>query len=127
MNSIDRNRPLIQVVDGPAGTGKTRVLIDLALRLIYCAERKNLRILLCAANNVALDVITMALVEVIDKFKVDSIEKPTLVRFGKGTAIKNELKAVTVDFHTRDAQKVKALKRANIICTTLPGSSLLFG
>lgn len=126
MHTIENDRPLIQLVDGAAGTGKTEMLIVFALQLLYCANKRDLRILLCAANNVALDYITKKLVHVIDNMDVTEREKPTLVRFGRGTAIKNELKNVTVDFHTQDVHKQRMLKKANIVCTTLPGSSLLY-
>lgn len=62
------NVPSISLVDGAAGTGKSYLISDLALQLIYGDKLpKPLRILICSRSNRAIDEITKKLLYVRDK------------------------------------------------------------
>lgn len=61
-NCIDKKMPSISLVEGPAGTGKSILITNLILQLIFGDEvyqsDKSLKILLCAPSNAAVDIIT---------------------------------------------------------------------
>lgn len=62
---IDKKMPSISLVEGPAGTGKSILITNLILQLIFGDEvyqpDKSLKILLCAPSNAAVDIITYKL------------------------------------------------------------------
>lgn len=58
----------ISIVDGAAGTGKSFLISDLALQLVYGdGLPKPLRILICSRSNRCIDEITKKLLHVRDK------------------------------------------------------------
>lgn len=62
---IDVKMPNISLIEGPAGTGKSILITNLILQLIFGDEvyppDKRLKILLCAPSNAAVDIITYKL------------------------------------------------------------------
>lgn len=62
LQSDDSN---ISLIDGPPGTGKSRVIYNLILQLVFGKEvLKKKRILICAQSNTAVDVITKKLIKI---------------------------------------------------------------
>lgn len=60
--------PNISLLDGAAGTGKTRLIVNLALQLVYGDNLpKPLRILICAKSNRNIDEIAMKLMHIREK------------------------------------------------------------
>lgn len=58
-------RPSISLIEGPPGTGKSRFITNLILQLIYGAEvKRELKILVCAASNAAVDIIARKLLKI---------------------------------------------------------------
>lgn len=73
---IDKKTPSISLIEGPAGTGKSILITNLILQLIFGEEvykdGKGLKILLCAPSNAAVDIITYKLSiirQIMDKSK----------------------------------------------------------
>lgn len=64
LNCVLFQRPLIQLIEGPAGTGKTRVLISLVMQLIdESTVNRGCRpkVLVCAMSNESVDRIAYEL------------------------------------------------------------------
>lgn len=60
--------PSITLIDGPPGTGKSRVIINLLLQLIYTdPSLRPRKIIVCAHSNSAVDVICRKL-DTIDRY-----------------------------------------------------------
>lgn len=59
------NRPGLSLVEGPPGTGKTRLIVNLILQLVFGKEvQRRLRILVCASSNAAVDNIALKLMKI---------------------------------------------------------------
>lgn len=63
MNKTTRTKnldPSIMLVEGPPGTGKSYLISNLALQMIFGDETHNLnlKILICSGSNAAVDTIT---------------------------------------------------------------------
>lgn len=55
----------LTLIEGPPGTGKSRLIVDLILQLIFGTENgKTKKILICAASNSAVDLITSKLLKI---------------------------------------------------------------
>ncbi|XP_055374118.1 uncharacterized protein LOC129607268 [Condylostylus longicornis] len=81
LRTIDPSRDTVTLIEGPPGTGKSRLITNLILQLQYGLELRHLdrKILVCAQSNVAVDVITQKLIRI--RKKMDS-KKFRLVRYG---------------------------------------------
>lgn len=64
---INLNVPNISLLDGAAGTGKTTLIVNLVLQLIYGDELPGpLSILLCSKSNRNIDDLTLKLINIRD-------------------------------------------------------------
>lgn len=65
MHSVRNDRPLIQAIEGPAGTGKTRFIINLIIHMLKVSSDGNgqpsINVLVCASNKAAVDQIACQL------------------------------------------------------------------
>lgn len=69
-----KEKPNVSLVEGPPGTGKSRLIVNLILQLVYGSEvRKRLRILMCASSNAAVDIIALKLLKA--RSKINSVGK----------------------------------------------------
>lgn len=84
---IERNRdtPHVFLIEGPPGTGKSRLIANMILQLFRNPNNrtKGFRILLCAPSNNAVDSLTEKLVEYRSKLKDEERRHFKLVRFGE--------------------------------------------
>lgn len=66
MHSITNDRPLIQLIEGPAGTGKSTLIVNLILQLLHEANAKHrrIRIFLGALNDGSVDQLALKLAEI---------------------------------------------------------------
>lgn len=66
-------RPFVSLIEGPPGTGKTRLITNLVLQFLYGKEvAQPLKILVCAPSNAAVDILTKNLIEARRKYIIDS-------------------------------------------------------
>lgn len=52
------NTPNLVLIEGPPGTGKTRLIANLVAQLLLGLETKQFKILICSSSNAAIDTIT---------------------------------------------------------------------
>lgn len=65
---INLNVPNISLLDGAAGTGKSCMIVNLALQLVYGDDLpKPLKILICSKSNGSIDEITSKLIDIRDR------------------------------------------------------------
>lgn len=66
-------RSLIQLIDGPAGTGKSTLIVHLIIHLLSetYASRRNVRIFLGSVNDGSVDKLALNLAEIISKMCAD--------------------------------------------------------
>ncbi|XP_037044429.1 uncharacterized protein LOC119080271 isoform X2 [Bradysia coprophila] len=105
------NVPNISLVDGASGTGKSFLISDLALQLVYGDSLpKPLRILICSRSNRNIDEITRKLLYVRDR--TVAAQKIQLVRFGLLEQIDLECRCVSVQYMKENEQRF--IQLANI-------------
>ncbi|KAG4070937.1 hypothetical protein HA402_001374 [Bradysia odoriphaga] len=105
------NVPNISLVDGASGTGKSFLISDLALQLVYGDSLpKPLRILICSRSNRNIDEITKKLLYVRDR--TTTAQKIQLVRFGLLEQIDLECRCVSVQYMKENEQRF--IQLANI-------------
>lgn len=72
-----QNNRTLTLVDGPPGTGKSRLIANLLVHLIF-GEKRPHRILLCAHSNAAVDVICRKLIKI--KRKLEAAKRKQIPR-----------------------------------------------
>ncbi|XP_031633386.1 uncharacterized ATP-dependent helicase C29A10.10c-like isoform X2 [Contarinia nasturtii] len=84
-NKCMSKHPTLSLIEGPPGTGKTRVIVSIILQLLYGKDMtRKLRVLVLTSSNAAVDIIARRLLYIRDKMN-DKIEKQRIlnvVRFG---------------------------------------------
>lgn len=100
-NSVLEKKPKICLVEGPPGTGKSRVIVNIITEIMYgqnrYANNDRRRILVCAPSNAAVDEITMRLLEIRAKFqKENSHDLFRLVRVGNAKMMHPRVKEVSL-------------------------------
>lgn len=87
----EQDKPHVFLVEGPPGTGKSRLIGNTILQLIRNPSNRNkgLRILLCAPSNNAVDTLTEKLIEFRNKMKEEERRHLRLVRYGDKIGSKN--------------------------------------
>ncbi|XP_052894133.1 uncharacterized protein LOC128301604 [Anopheles moucheti] len=146
--------PTISIIQGPSGTGKSRVISHLILQLMHIARSNGvkMKVLMCAASNTAVDVI----VKKILRFKESSAHTRNLkvVRTGLKTKVDLSCMPVFIDKLVQDkinseyghgrlrnattttetkqprtkeeiTTRYQILNEADIVCTTLGSCSIL--
>ncbi|XP_008551661.1 uncharacterized protein LOC103574088 [Microplitis demolitor] len=91
-SAVLERTPKICLVEGPPGTGKSRVIVNIVTEIMYGQNRyKNndrRRILVCAPSNAAIDEITLRLMDIRSKFKADKSHEPfKMVRVGNAKSM----------------------------------------
>ncbi|XP_063235343.1 uncharacterized protein LOC134538168 isoform X2 [Bacillus rossius redtenbacheri] len=87
----------ICLIHGPPGTGKSHVIVNLVVQLLYGSARKmeqKTRILLCAQSNAAVDELVRRLLVV--RRSLDERNKMKLVRFGQLETMHPEVQQYSV-------------------------------
>lgn len=65
--------PNITLIEGPPGTGKSRLIANLVMQFLYGREiKKPKKILICAHSNAAVDVIAEKLLKIQNKMRPSS-------------------------------------------------------
>lgn len=61
--------PGVSLVEGPPGTGKSRLIVNLILQLVCGKEAvsRHLRILVCAHSNAAIDILALKLLRIYER------------------------------------------------------------
>ncbi|XP_074098426.1 putative helicase senataxin isoform X2 [Cotesia typhae] len=100
-NAVLEKKPKICLVEGPPGTGKSRVIVNLITEIMYgqnrYANNDRRRILVCAPSNAAVDEITMRLLEIRAKFqRENSHDSFRLVRVGNAKMMHPRVKEVSL-------------------------------
>lgn len=77
LNSVYRGcisgQPLISLIEGPPGTGKSRLITNLIMQLLYGKEVKQpIKILICAPSNAAVDILTKNLIDARKHYAINS-------------------------------------------------------
>ncbi|XP_059609230.1 uncharacterized protein LOC132256730 [Phlebotomus argentipes] len=78
-------RGTINLIQGPPGTGKTRVVVNLVVQLLLHKPQKlfsDLKILICAQSNAAVNLLTQKLGSLRDLMSENEKRKMRIVRFG---------------------------------------------
>lgn len=58
----------LSLIEGPPGTGKTRLIVSIILQLLFGQEmQRKLRILVLTSSNAAVDIIAKRLIHIKDK------------------------------------------------------------
>ncbi|XP_063697772.1 uncharacterized protein LOC134828717 [Culicoides brevitarsis] len=91
--NIDQNgsKPHVFLIEGPPGTGKSRLIASIIMQFVRSTENKNknLRILVCAPSNNAVDVLTEKLITYRSRCQNPEDRKMLkIVRFGDKIGIK---------------------------------------
>ncbi|XP_044589239.1 uncharacterized protein LOC123268325 isoform X2 [Cotesia glomerata] len=100
-NAVLDKKPKICLVEGPPGTGKSRVIVNIITEIMYgqnrYANNDRRRILVCAPSNAAVDEITMRLLEIRAKFqRENSRDLFRLVRVGNTKMMHPRVKDVSL-------------------------------
>lgn len=112
--NVSERKKNVYLIEGPPGTGKTRLMANLVLQFIRNQEiSKNLRILICAPNHKAVDVLAEKLIKI-------KLARPdlgfTLVRYGYDTKKMSEkVLPYTLNAQVDDILKKKVKKVVNSI------------
>ncbi|XP_055912941.1 uncharacterized protein LOC129946694 [Eupeodes corollae] len=95
--AIDESSPNISLINGPPGTGKSVLISNLAIQLLYGNEVKELdkKILICAQSNMAVDVIAEKLIKIKQKLSLD-VTHFNVVRFGMDEKVHPNVKTITL-------------------------------
>ena len=78
IKSYENAEPKICIVEGPAGTGKTTIVVNTILELLYKQlrlENDPLRILVSASTDVELEEIILRLWNILDNSELDKAGK----------------------------------------------------
>lgn len=89
---IDLTVPNILLLDGPPGTGKSRVITNLIYQLV-CCERFKPRIIVCASTNAAVDILTERLLGLRKRAK----KKFNILRFGIHARMTKAAQSISID------------------------------
>ncbi|CAG5093618.1 Similar to SETX: Probable helicase senataxin (Homo sapiens), partial [Cotesia congregata] len=100
-NAVLEKKPKICLVEGPPGTGKSRVIVNIITEIMYgqnrYANNDRRRILVCAPSNAAVDEITMRLLEIRAKFqRENSRDLFRLVRVGNTKMMHPRVKDISL-------------------------------
>lgn len=109
--AISENETNIFLIEGPPGTGKTRLLVNLLYQLQLGREHKNFqRILVCAPSNAAVDVITNRLLKANKRLSPqDKIEK---IRYGHVEKMDERVKPWSLDKRTKNKLRAEIYEAA---------------
>ncbi|XP_057318482.1 uncharacterized protein LOC130663330 isoform X2 [Microplitis mediator] len=126
-NAIVGGSPKVCLIDGPPGTGKSHVIVNLVTEIMGSYKRcqKKERILICTRSNAAIDSITEKLIDIRNELKAASPLKECpfkIVRIGSAKSLTHEsVKEVLVSKLMRDTNKSFAdiVNEADIIACTL--------
>lgn len=99
-------------LDGPPGSGKTTVILELIAQIIH----ENKKILLVASTHAAIDNI----LERLDKLPNEITNKLFPVRIGSKNNISELVQNYCIDDFSKDEQSI-LLKNANLVCGTTIG------
>ncbi|XP_055843156.1 uncharacterized protein LOC129909981 [Episyrphus balteatus] len=95
--AIDQLNPNVTLINGPPGTGKSLLISNLALQLLYGNEVNELdkKILICAQSNMAVDVIAEKLIRI--KAKLTPQTAPfDVIRFGVEEKVHPNVRGITI-------------------------------
>lgn len=113
LRAINPSKESITFIEGPPGTGKSRLITNLVLQLQYGLELRQLdrKVLVCAQSNTAVDVITRNLIRIRQKM---SSKKFRLVRYGVLDKMHPEVKPYSLSELIK-LQKRSTLQNPNMI------------
>lgn len=94
---MDMTVPNILLLDGPPGTGKSRVITNLIYQLV-CCERFKPRIIVCASTNAAVDIITERLLG----FRKRTKNKINILRFGIHSKMTKAAQSISIDTKVKE-------------------------
>ncbi|XP_014224242.1 uncharacterized protein LOC106650621 isoform X1 [Trichogramma pretiosum] len=96
-NSSINKEPKICLLVGPPGTGKSKVISNLVMQILYGDGRyvngKPLRILLCAPSNAAVDELVLRLLNIRQRI---GEHKFRMVRIGRAEVMHTEVKKISI-------------------------------
>ncbi len=100
-------------LDGPPGSGKTTVLLELIAQLVMQGKR----VLLTASTNAAVDNI----LERLDKLPPKVQDKILAVRLGNENVISETVEQYTISKIDAEDAREEIVRRANLVCGTIFG------
>lgn len=105
-------QPAVSLVDGPPGTGKSRVITNLLIHLMFGmpAGQRPAKLLVCAPSNAACDVICRRLISIHGKLERAQRYTFTMVRFGVQERMHAEVKRISVQMASRSARTAAQLE-----------------
>lgn len=87
--------PAVSLVEGPPGTGKSRLIVNLILQLVFGKDvSRRLRILVCAHSNAAVDILALKLMKI--HAKINPLGEPT--QFSIFFAATNRIDIIFISF-----------------------------
>ncbi|XP_057331672.1 uncharacterized protein LOC130671649 isoform X2 [Microplitis mediator] len=123
VKTVEENKPKICIVSGPAGTGKSKVIMNSIFSMI--SRKSTDRILVCAQSNLAIDSIVLQLLDEKPKLEKKNI-KFNLIRLGSEEKMNVLVKPVSFLTLTKDVDNNKKtdfvselLSNSNVIVSTL--------
>ena len=100
-------------LDGPPGSGKTTVLLELVAQLVMRGKK----VLLTASTNAAVDNI----LERLEKLPPEVLDKILAVRLGNENVISETVEKYSLSKINDDELKNEIVRRANLVCGTIFG------
>ncbi|XP_057331941.1 uncharacterized protein LOC130671857 [Microplitis mediator] len=119
VKTVEDKKTGIYMVSGPAGTGKTKVIVNSVLTMIH--RKSTEQMLICAHSNLAIDSIVLQLLKEQSRLKNQGIEF-TIVRIGITESMNESVRQVSISRFSskmRRDEKSSLLKQYNIIAGTL--------
>lgn len=109
----------VTLIEGPPGTGKSRLIVALILQLIFSQEKREpFKILLCAPSNAAVDVLATKLIKIRQRITTpEKMKRLTIVRYGVIDKMHKDVRPASLNalldrilLHLCDTPELNALK-----------------
>ncbi|XP_051154266.1 probable helicase senataxin isoform X2 [Leptopilina boulardi] len=84
-------KPLISLIHGPPGTGKSKVIVNIVIQILF--KNPNAQILVCAPSNAAVDELALRLSQIRSNLEFKNIK---MVRVGRTEAMNSKVKNISL-------------------------------
>ncbi|XP_043282697.1 probable helicase senataxin isoform X2 [Venturia canescens] len=108
--TVVQQTPKICLIEGPPGTGKSRIIVNLVMKILYgggrYAHEQPLRILVCSSSDAAIDEIVLRLAKIRETIsETDFSNRFKMVRIGESEATHPSVRRIALSELAKPAVK----------------------